>query len=87
MPPPAEQGFNFIARNPRQVAASSPENGDSDSAVGCRRRKQLIELGLDGAHLLPAAANFLQQLRRIAADVFRCTPGLGDLVEQLLHPR
>jgi hypothetical protein len=64
-----------------------PGSGDIWVWVGPQRRKQRIEVCLDDAHLLPAKANLRQQLRPIAADLFRSTPGIGDLVEQLLNPR
>jgi hypothetical protein len=38
-------------------------------------------------HLPPTPANLRQQLGAIGADLFWSTPGLAELVEQLLHPQ
>jgi hypothetical protein len=84
---PAEEGLHVIARDPRQLGARKPRNGDIDIGVGQRRGEQRIEVRLDGAHLPPAAADLRQQLGASAADLLRGTPGIGDLVEQFLHPR
>ena len=64
---------------PRSMASSAAGPGSRRSrsaardGVGPRRRKHRIELRLDDAHLQPAAADLRQQLRAVAADLFRRT--------------
>ena len=87
--PAPEECLHLIARNLRQLGTHMPENGDihARGRPGPGRRKQLIELRLDGAHLQPAQANLGQQLRASGADLLGSTPGVAELVEQLSHPR
>ena len=87
--PAPEEGLHLIAGYLRQLGARMPgERGYRRRAgVGPRRRKQRIELRLDGAHLQPAPADLGQQLGASGADLLRSTPGVAELVEQLLHPR
>jgi hypothetical protein len=46
-----------------------------------------MEVRLDVAHLKPALSNLGQQLGASGAYLLRSTPGVAELVEQLLHTR